>query len=62
MLWQYNGRYATFLPGNKKGAKLDGSQKTGNVSQEPLVSVVKEKVQAAASKSSSSFFSVYFFY
>lgn len=41
--------------GNKKGANMDGSQKTDNVSQEPLVSVVKEKVKDAASKSSSSF-------
>ncbi|PWA61290.1 ATPase, F1/V1/A1 complex, alpha/beta subunit, Zinc knuckle CX2CX4HX4C [Artemisia annua] len=42
-------------PDNKKGAKMDGSKNTGNVSQEPLVSVVKEKVQDADSKSSSSF-------
>lgn len=42
-------------PGNKKEAKVDGSQKTVNVSEELLVSVVKEKVHAAVSKSSYSF-------
>ena len=44
-------------PCNKMEANIDGSQKTGNASQEPLVSVVKEKVQVAASMPSSSFFS-----
>ena len=41
--------------GNIVEAKEDGSIKTGNISQELLVSVVKEKVHVETTKPSSSF-------